>query len=221
MKRTIVTLAACALLGLGIAGCAPATPTPVAPLSSESAAGGGMVSGLVTYGGAPLADARVELRAADWRVNPNATVAEAVADANGEFLIENSPAGDWVVIGLFPDGEEDAGGFPTVVVDAGQSVTDVTVPMEHGMRLIEPVAALEVKGAPTLRWEAVADATQYEVWVIDAGTTALVLNQTVAETTLTVEEPLESGHTYEWVVNARNADGVDVATATNQFIAAP
>jgi hypothetical protein len=59
------------------------------------------------------------------------------------------------------------------------------------------------------------------VFVIDAGTTELLHHEFVADTHFTVTAPLQSGHTYNWVVNAIAADRGLLADGESRFNVQP
>ena len=110
-----------------IAGCV--APTPVAPsvasTTSDQAAAGLSIFGNVVYGSEPMAGARVDLRLPDWNAtqNPDSTVASATVGADGRYVIENSPVGDYSLVAVWPDGEDSEGGWPAVQISAGRQMT--------------------------------------------------------------------------------------------------
>lgn len=223
MRRHIIyPLAATLGLLMLISGCATiAPPATDVPATAPSAASGTSVSGLATYAGTPLPGARLELRAADWRTDPSAVVASAVADADGRFAIVDAPAGDWVLVGVFADGEDDAGGYVPVVLADGQQIADVPVSLQRALTLTEPADGAETGTAPAFRWAAFADAAEYRLWVIDAGTTELLVSETTAAAEFTPTEPLPAGRTYDWEVTAYDGAGVEVASGTGRFSVVP
>jgi hypothetical protein len=210
------------------AGCAPIATPVGAPRSTDVPAAaatasvattpgaGATLAGTVRYAGRPLGGARVELRPLGWATAGGVAVATAEADANGTFTLPNPPAGDWSVIGFFPDGEIDAGGWPPVSISPGQAVLGFVVPLERKMNLLEPIAGVTANTAPTFAWQPAADASSYRIWVIDAGATGPVVNQTVTGTQL-APGALESGRVYQWVVSALDAAGEVVATGSETF----
>jgi hypothetical protein len=88
------------------------------------------------------------------------------------------------------------------------------------LRTVNTVATsidAQVVALPTLSWASFPNAAQYEVFVIDAGTTELVQRELVADTHSVVTAPLQPGRT-QWVVNALAADGgllADVRVASS------
>jgi hypothetical protein len=197
-------------LSLALAACVPVPEPPSAPAGS-------LISGVVTYGGQPVSGARVALQLPGWQTSSSAPVAEAIAGADGAYTLTNVPPGDYSLIGHFPDSEVDSGGWPAVTIAAGQTITDAVIPLEHHLKLLEPVLGAQTTATPTLRWEPFAEATGgYRVLLIDAGTTELILNVTLMETNITAP-PLTPGRTYTWVVNAYAADNVLLASGEGAF----
>lgn len=174
------------------------------------------MAGTVRYAGQPLGDTRVELRPLGWIVSGADAVASAESDANGMFTLPNPPAGDWSVVGVFPDGEVDAGGWPPVSIVEGQAVLGFIVPIERKLTLLSPVGGATTSATPTFSWQPAADATTYRVWVLDAGTTEMAVDQTTTATEL-APGALAPG-TYQWVVNATDAAGEAVATGSETFV---
>jgi hypothetical protein len=78
-----------------------------------------------------------------------------------------------------------------------------------------------VVARPTLSWASFPNAAQYEVFVIDAGTTELLAHEFVADTRFTVTASLQPGRTYDWVVNAIAADGGLLADGESRFVVQP
>ncbi len=239
-KPGLVLLVGTALtvLLLVTAGCAPITVTPETKSTSSPAAmpttratltvtatrrsgtaaaeGPARLVGTVRHAGQPAPNARVELRGLGWATNRTPPVATARADSQGNFVFENPPVGDYSVIGYFPDGEMDAGGWPPVRITAGSQIQGFVVPIERRIVLLSPIAGAPAAAAPTLSWKASDEAVKYRVWVIDAGTTEMVMDQTTTEVTLQVPTELKPG-AYQWVVNGLNAGGELVATAEETF----
>ncbi len=184
---------------------------------------GARLSGVVTYGGQPAAGARVTLRSPGWQADPaGMTVAAATAGPDGIFVMENPPAGDFSVIGVFPDGEEDQGGWPPVTIAPGQSITDLVVPLERALTLVEPAADCLTNAVPVLRWAPFAGVKPtdgYRVLLIDAGTTELLLDQTLSQTELAAPV-LSPGRSYTWVVNAYGPNDILLAAGERAFTVA-
>ena len=245
MYLQITRIVLLSLLVIVVSACAPATVAPeappsavatvtpgstqpvtsvpastVAPVSAETPvlqATGRLLAGIVTHAGQPVPNARVELREPGWVISQTPAVAAAQADHQGAFNLPNPPVGDYSIVGIFPDGEADEGGWPAVAIAAGEEITGVLVPLERKLVLLSPIGGVTVAAFPTLAWQAAEDAASYRLWVIDAGTTALVLDQIVTEATAPITRTLEPG-TYNWVVNGLNAAGDLVASGTDTFV---
>ena len=84
-----------------------------------------------------------------------------------------------------------------------------------------PPAGAQVVALPTLSWQEFPAAAQYEVFVVDAGTTELLHHEFVTDTHFTVTAPLPPGRTYNWVINAVAADGGLLATGDSRFAVQP
>lgn len=179
------------------------------------------VSGVARWGTQPVPDAIVELRTDDWRVNPNAMLQRAITDPEGRYLMQNTPAGDYVVCGLFPDGVQERSTCTPVHIEAGQDTPGIDVMLLRTVELISPAANEQVSATPTLRWQSFPEAVQYEVFVIDAGTTELLYREFAPNTQFPITTPLPAGRTYDWVVNAVAADGGLLADNDSRFIVEP
>lgn len=220
MLRRIVQLSLSGLLLVVVTACVPlvvasANPTDAAvPAPADPTTTGKLLSGVVTYAGQPVPNARVELREPGWIISQAPALVAVQADEQGAFSIANPPLGDFSVVGIFPDGEVDSGGWPAVVIEPGQEITDVVVPLERALILVSPTSGEVVDASPTLVWQAADGATQYSLWVVHAGTTELMVNQVVPDSTVTITRTLEAA-TYTWVVNALNAAG-DIRTWPSQ-----
>ena len=175
------------------------------------------VSGVARWGTMPVPDAIVELRTGDWRVNPEATLQRAMTDPEGRYFMANAPAGDFVMCGLFPDGAQERSTCTPVHIEAGQDVAGIDVMLVRELPVLEPVANAQVAAVPTLAWKSYLGAAKYEVFIIDAGTTELVVHGTVADTLFSSPTPLKAGRTYTWVVNALAADGGLLADASSRY----
>jgi hypothetical protein len=198
--------------------------TPAAadtPLPAATQATGRSISGQVLWGQKPVPQAQVELRTPGWVVTQDPALASTVADVTGHYVLENPPVGDYTLVGIFPDGEPDQGGWTPVVISAGEALTGTNVILERELRLLEPTSGAEEIATPTLRWESFPGVTRYRVWVVDAGTTELVIDHVTEETSLAVESPLKAGQTYTWVVNGIDAVGTTLASLTSEFRVKP
>jgi hypothetical protein len=192
--------------------------TPVVVSASPRDPG---VSGVARWGTTPIEHAIVELRTGDWRVNPNATLQRALTDPEGRYLMQNVPTGDYVMCGLFPEGVQERSTCTPVHIEAGQDVAGIDVMLLRTVTTVAPLVDAQVVALPTLSWQSFPGAAQYEIFVIDAGTTELLHRESVADTHFTVTAPLKPGRTYDWVVNAIAADGGLLADGESRFVVQP
>jgi hypothetical protein len=205
-----------------ISTAVPATLPPIAtPVVVSASPRDPGVSGVARWGTTPIEQAIVELRTGDWRVNPNAVLQSALTDPEGRYLMQNVPTGDYVMCGLFPEGVQERSTCTPVHIEAGQDVAGIDVMLLRTVSTIAPSANAQVVALPTLSWQSFPNAAQYEVFVIDAGTTELLVHEFVADTHFTVTAPLIAGRTYDWVVNAVAADGGLLADGESRFVVQP
>lgn len=228
MDRRMITGVTLVTIALVLAACAPVTATPPALSGTRSPAGaatggspiakgtGKLFSGTVKHAGQRVPGARVELREVGWAVNQTPPVATVQADAQGAFSFPDPPAGSFSVIGVFPDGEIDAGGWPPVNIAPGQEITGFVVPLERHLTLLSPIAGSVAPASPVLTWRPPREASKYQVWVLDTGTIELLVSETTTAADLTVAKSLKPG-VYQWGVNALNEDGEIVATGDETF----
>jgi hypothetical protein len=179
------------------------------------------VSGVAHWGTQPVPNAIVELRTGDWRVNPNAVLQRATTDPEGRYFMPNAPAGDYVMCGLFPEGVQERSTCTPVHIEPGQDVPGIDVMLLRTVNTVAPSMDAQVVALPTLSWQSFPNAAQYEVFVIDAGTTELLRHEFVSDTYFTVTAPLQPGYTYHWVVNAVAADGGLLADGESRFAVQP
>jgi hypothetical protein len=221
-----------ALLSRLLVGCAAAPtgiPTALPPVSgaaptsvaitptTEPATTTSLVAGKISFAGAPLPGARAELRAPDWQVNPSPAIASAVANATGQYALENPPGGDYSLVGVFPDGQVDAAGYRPINLTAGQVITAADITLEKALALLEPPAGAEVSAPVTLGWEGLPEAARYQLIVSDAGTTELIASQGVTETTVVLMASLTPGRSYDWTITALTEDEIAVGSLSSQF----
>lgn len=169
---------------------------------------GGSVTGIAYWGDEPLAGALVELRPDDWRVTGNETaVAQTEAGPDGRFMLTDVPAGEWSVVGRWPDGTLSAGGTQVVTVSEGQGVNDAVVRLEHAINLLEPDLSQPGSATPTVRWESIPGIDTYRVMFIDMGTTEAVVQEMVEGDSLTVADGLlQPSRRYTVVISGMSAD---------------
>ncbi len=211
LERWSSTCAMLVLFALLLGACTAlplASPVPAPEIPAPS------IAGVALWGATPVAGARVDLRVPGWRADPDAatnTIATTTTGVDGRFVFEDAPAGDWTLVAIWPDGEESAGATPPANTESGQPV-DTVIRMERALTLEEPAGAT-VSPTPALRWSSLPEAAGYRVWIIDAGTTELVVNQDTSDTTYMVESPLTTGRVYQLLVSALDAEGQPLANA--------
>ena len=193
-------------------------PRPIQVSSSPREPG---VSGVARWGKQTVPNAIVELRTGDWRTNPNAVLQRELTDPEGRYFMANPPAGDYVMCGLFPDGAQEHSTCTPVHIEAGRDVVGIDVMLLRTVGIVAPPVDVLVVAQPTLSWASFPNAAQYEVFVVDAGTTELLAHEFVADTQYTVVAPLQSGRTYDWDVNAIAADGGLLAAGESRFNTQP
>lgn len=193
-------------------------PRPIATPGVSASPRDPGVSGTVRWGTQPVPNAIVELRTGDWRVNPNAVLQSATTDPEGRYFMSNVPAGDYVMCGLFPEGMQERSTCTPVHIEAGQDAPGIDVMLLRTVNTVAPTMNAQVVALPTLSWQSFPAAAQYEVFVIDAGTTELLAHEFVMDTHFTVTAPLQPGRTYNWVVNAVAADGGLLADGESRFV---
>ena len=179
------------------------------------------VSGVARWGTQPVPNAIVELRTGDWRTNPNAVLQRELTDPEGRYFMANPPAGDYVMCGLFPEGAQERSTCTPVHIEAGQDVAGIDVMLLRTVGIVAPPVDLLVVAQPTLSWASFPNAAQYEVFVVDAGTTELLAHEFVADPQYTVMAALQPGRTYDWEVNAVAADGGLLADGESRFVMQP
>lgn len=232
LKSTLIIFWVAVISFGALSACAapPSANPPVAVTTVEPAASPAVVaasprepgvSGVVHWGTQPVADAIVELRTGDWRVNPDAVLQREMTDPVGRYYMANPPAGDYVICGVFPEGEQERSTCTPVHIEAGKDVEGIDVMLVRTLQIVSPAAEEEVSATPTLIWQSFPEAVQYEVFVIDAGTTELVHHVFVPDTQLSIEAGLQAGRTYDWVVNALAADGGVLADFDSRFVVQP
>jgi hypothetical protein len=204
-----------------LAGCQamvtvePPTPTPEVsiPLTAVMAERS-TIAGRVLWGTTPVAGAPVELRTGAW-ADPGASesIARTVSGNNGEFQLEAPPAGgEFGLVARWPDGSANQAPVTPVQIGAGQAVANVEVYLARTLEMLEPTAGAEVAATPTLRWAGLPGVAAYHLWIIDAGTTELVFDLVITDTTEVVQvvaPPLTPGRTYNWTVTGLAANNGD------------
>jgi hypothetical protein len=196
-------------------------PHPIATPGVSASPRDPGISGTAYWGTTPMPNAIVELRTGDWNVNPNAVVQSATTDPEGRYFMSNLPAGDYALCGLFPEGVQERSKCESVHIEAGQDMPGHNVMLVRALQVTGPAVNEQVNATPTLSWQSFPNAAQYDVFVIDAGTTELLQHEVVTSPRFTVTAPLQPGRTYTWAVNAVAADGGLLADVESRFIVQP
>ena len=90
------------------------------------------------------------------------------------------------------------------------------------MEVVEPANLASTSATPALVWKPFTNAVNYQVILLDddAFPPVVVIDEETAQTSLAVTDPLEPG-SYSWTVWAKDANGITVAEANNQFVVKP
>lgn len=75
-----------------------------------------------------------------------------------------------------------------------------------------------VDDSPILQWESFPGAARYQVWVLDSGSAQAAVDQVITTTIMPVTPPLRKGASYNWTVQARDAQDVVLAELNSFFI---
>lgn len=100
---------------------------------------------------------------------------------------------------------------PSISALAGQTQTlAARVEGKKGYRLLEPVATAVCFVRPNFRWSAVPNASGYRLHIVEEKTGRLLLSESIAgnQNGWTPANPLPSGETYQWAVEALRGDNV-------------
>jgi hypothetical protein len=227
MKKFLIVLIALSIMTVGCATNQPAevngsetapptpteTPAPTAPPATAIPTEvivtptGESLSGVVTWGGEPVAGARVELRATDWQASGlNDAYATAPTGAAGQFLFANPPAGEFALVAFWPDGEMTHGDTPVVKIEPEQSLNDQEIKIERGLIVIEPDSSEPAETLPTFSWEPLSGDPIYHVLIIDASTAEPVIDLETVANTVTLADQLRPDHAYTAVIRALHPD---------------
>jgi hypothetical protein len=218
-------------VSLLLAGCvspvAPAglpTPTPEVFIPRTAVAPAGpVIAGRVLWGSAPVAGARVELRTGAWAdLNASEVIAQTVAGADGNYTLEAPPnGGEFGLVAVWPDGSANPSPVTPVQVTAGDGRIAADVFLAQELEWLEPFSGEEVGNTPTLRWSGLSGVAQYQVWIVDTGTTELVFDLNITENTAAEQSivlpPLTPDRTYTLDVQGLAADGALLARRTGEF----
>ncbi len=184
---------------IGLAACSAPAATPIAPAAPDAIVTD--ISGKLTQALTPVPGARLHLRTA----NTTEVVVVAPANADGRYSVTNPPAGDYQAFVMWPDGSSTPTGIPLLIPTEGAGA--FVMPIDRNLQLLEPAINARLDIAPTLRWTSAPGATHYQLTLIDAGTTELIEQQAaLTATDYRVGAALQSDRTYEWTVEALDAN---------------
>ena len=192
---------------IGAVACTAPAATPIVPDAIVTD-----ISGKLTQAMTPVPGARLHLRTA----NTTEVVVVAPADADGRYTLTNPPAGDYQAFVMWPDGSSTPTGIPLLIPTEGAGA--FVMPIDRNLQLLEPAINARLAVAPTLRWTSAAGATHYQLTLIDAGTTELIEQQAaIAATDYRVAAALQPGRTYEWTIDALDANNSRLGWLIGRF----
>jgi hypothetical protein len=178
------------------------------------------IYGRVVWGTQPAPGAAVELRDGAWASDSATVLRQTTADASGLFTVTAAPVGEYGLVARWPDGGANMAAVTPVQIAAGEDLTDVTVWLAKEIGLLEPLSGAVVEGTPMLRWQPLEEASLYRVMVIDAGTTALLVDEQIEATEFAVTETLTPGRTYQWLAQGLDEDGMLLGEVDSTFTVA-
>jgi hypothetical protein len=183
----------------------PAAAVDPPPAAKQPADGTGLrVTGRVMWAAMPVAGARAELKT-EGNYYELPVLAEAVTGADGWFVLENPPAGKFMLYAVSPSDEYWGWSGHSVTIVAGQAVQSWKFELSKKMELLAPeVGATLDTTTPTLRWAPFPEAVSYHVDVSNDETGEAVMRADTTETSLTVTPALARGGRYQWSVYANN-----------------
>jgi hypothetical protein len=90
-------------------------------------------------------------------------------------------------------------------------------PTDAAFALLSPVGKIVASNRPTLRWQPLRGATNYQVTITDpqANYQEVAVSPALPDTKWTVDRPLKRGRVYAWQVTARTENGEVKAPALN------
>ncbi len=191
-------------------------PRPIATPGVSASPRDPGISGVAYWGTQPMPNAIVELRTGD-----GAVVQREMTDPEGRYFMANPPVGDYFLCGMFPEGVQERSKCESVHIEAGQDQPGHDVMLVRSLSALAPSPNAQVVAQPTLSWASFPNAAQYNVLVIDAGTTEVLAHAFVTDTHVTVTAALQAGRTYTWAVNAVAADGGVLADMESRFVMQP
>jgi hypothetical protein len=169
------------------------------------------ITGRVLWNAVPVKGALIELKKhGNYYTEP--VLAQAVVDANGRFIIDSPPAGNYMIYAISPSDEYWEWTGSPITIHANKNVDAGTFYLRKKLQLLEPTSGATLSTTtPTLRWSSFPDATRYHVDIFDLQTNQAVLRQDTVITSLVVAPALAPGIRYQWTVNAYNAANIEIA----------
>ena len=182
-------------------------PAAVKPPEADLPPAGSLglrVTGCVMWAASPVAGARIHLKE-DGNFYELPSLAETVTGADGWFVLENPPAGQWMLYAVAPSDEYWSWSGHSISIGVGQAVRSSRFELAKKFELLAPeIGAALPSDSVTLRWESFPDTVRYHVDVFNNETGEAVLRQDTPETTLLVAPALAPGLFYQWSVHALN-----------------
>ncbi len=195
---------------IGVAACTAPAATPIAPAAPDAIVTD--ISGKLTQAMTPVPGARLHLRTA----NTTEVVVVAPANAEGRYALTNPPAGEYQAFVMWPDGSSTPTGIPLLIPTEGAGA--FVMPIDRNLQLLEPAINARLDVAPTLRWTSAPGATHYQLTLIDAGTTELIEQPAaITATDYRVAAALQTGRTYEWTIEALDANNIRLGWLIGRF----
>jgi len=169
------------------------------------------ITGRVLWDAVPVKGALIELKKqGSYFTEP--VLAQAVVDANGQFIMESPPAGNYMIYAISPSDEYWEWTGSPITIHANQNIDAGTIHLPKKLQLLEPASGATLgTTTPTLRWSSFSDATRYHVDIFNLQTNQAVLRQDTIITSLVVAPALAPGIRYQWAVHVYNAVNVEIA----------
>ena len=178
---------------------------PAIQAAQPSAGPSGLrITGQVTWNGRPVAGARLELKEAEDGRSP--ALAEANTGVDGWFVLENPPAGKFMLWAYGPADQYAGGRGCPLTIGAGQAIRAPRIELAKPLELLEPPVGATLAGdSVVLRWQSFPRTARYHVDIFDNANGEAVLRQDTPDTQLRVAPALAPGRLYQWSVSAYNA----------------
>ena len=192
-------------------------PSPNAlPAAGPPLAGTGLrLTGRVVWGALPVPGARVQIKD-DGNFYELPVLAEALTGTDGWFVLENPPAGKFMLYATSPSDEYWAWVGHSITIGAGQAIRSSRFELSKKIELVEPeVGAALATRSPVLRWDSFPDAARYHVDIFNNETGEAVLRADTPDNTLVVTPELAPGLFYQWSVQAANLANQQIAYSTS------